>query len=111
MTDPQGGSDPGQFVTAATRGGDYWVINGEKWFSTNAKHASFFIVMAVTNPEARTYDKMSLFIVPTETPGIEIVRNVGVGPSPPAGPATATSATPTSGCPPATCWAARGRRS
>ena len=51
MTEPQGGSDPGQFVTAATRDGDYWVINGEKWFSTNAKHASFFIVMAVTNPE------------------------------------------------------------
>lgn len=85
MTEPQGGSDPGQFVTAATRDGDYWVINGEKWFSTNAKHASFFIVMAVTNPEARTYDKMSLFIVPAETPGIEIVRNVGWGPSPPAG--------------------------
>jgi acyl-CoA dehydrogenase len=55
------------------------VINGEKWFSTNAKHASFFIVMTVTNPESRTYDKMSLFIVPAETPGIEIVRNVGVG--------------------------------
>ena len=34
MTEPQGGSDPGQFVTAATRDGDYWVINGEKWFST-----------------------------------------------------------------------------
>jgi len=79
MTEPQGGSDPGSFVTAATRDGDYWVINGEKWFSTNAKHASFFIVMAVTNPESRTYDKMSLFIVPAETPGIEIVRNVGMG--------------------------------
>ncbi|CMK77984.1 acyl-CoA dehydrogenase family protein [Mycobacterium tuberculosis] len=82
MTEPQGGSDPGLFVTAATRdaaGNGDWIINGEKWVSTNAKHASFFIVMAVTKPEARTYEKMSLFIVPADTPGIEIVRNVGVG--------------------------------
>ncbi|MBI3214283.1 MAG: acyl-CoA dehydrogenase family protein [Mycobacterium sp.] len=79
MTEPQGGSDPGLFVTRAERDGDSWVINGEKWFSSHARHASFFIVMAVTNPEARTRDKMSLFIVPAETPGIEIVRNVGVG--------------------------------
>lgn len=79
MTEPQGGSDPGLFVTRAERDGQSWVINGEKWFSSNAKHASFFIVMAVTAPEARTREKMSLFIVPAETPGIEIVRNVGVG--------------------------------
>jgi acyl-CoA dehydrogenase len=79
MTEPQGGSDPGLFVTRAERDNDTWVINGEKWFSTNARQASFFIVMAVTNPDARTRDKMSLFIVPAETPGIEIIRNVGVG--------------------------------
>jgi acyl-CoA dehydrogenase len=79
MTEPHGGSDPGLFVTRAHRDGDSWVINGEKWFSTNARHATFFIVMAVTNPDARTRDKMSLFIVPAETPGIEIVRDVGVG--------------------------------
>ncbi|MGH3563211.1 MAG: acyl-CoA dehydrogenase, partial [Mycobacterium sp.] len=79
MTEPQGGSDPGLFVTRAQRDGDSWVINGEKWFSTNARHAAFFIVMAVTNPEARTHEKMSLFIVPAGTPGIDIVRNVGVG--------------------------------
>ncbi|MET0700949.1 MAG: acyl-CoA dehydrogenase family protein [Mycobacterium sp.] len=79
MTEPQGGSDPGLFVTRAERDGDSWLINGEKWFSSNARHASFFIVMAVTSPDARTRDKMSLFIVPAETPGIEIVRNVGVG--------------------------------
>lgn len=79
MTEPQGGSDPGLFVTRAERDGDSWLINGEKWFSSNARHASFYIVMAITNPDARTRDKMSLFIVPAETPGIEIVRNVGVG--------------------------------
>jgi acyl-CoA dehydrogenase len=79
MTEPQGGSDPGLFVTRAERDGDAWVINGEKWFSTNARHATFYIVMAVTNPDARTRDKMSLFIVPAETPGVDIIRNVGVG--------------------------------
>ncbi|WP_179470138.1 acyl-CoA dehydrogenase family protein [Mycolicibacterium vinylchloridicum] len=79
MTEPHGGSDPGLFTTHAERDGDEWVINGEKWFSSNARNASFFIVMVVTNPEARTHQKMSLFIVPAETPGIEIIRNVGVG--------------------------------
>ena len=64
MTEPQGGSDPGLFTTAAVRDGDNWLINGEKWFSSNARYASFFIVMAVTNPEALTHQKMSLFIVP-----------------------------------------------
>ena len=79
MTEPQGGSDPGLFTTRAERDGDSWVINGEKWFSSNARNAEFFIVMAVTNPEARTHQKMSLFIVPAETPGIEVIRHVGVG--------------------------------
>jgi acyl-CoA dehydrogenase len=79
MTEPHGGSDPGLFTTHAELDGDEWVINGEKWFSSNARNASFFIVMVVTNPEARTHQKMSLFIVPAETPGIEIIRNVGVG--------------------------------
>ncbi|PND56139.1 acyl-CoA dehydrogenase [Mycobacterium sp. ENV421] len=79
MTEPHGGSDPGLFTTHGERDGDEWVINGEKWFSSNARNASFFIVMVVTNPEARTHQKMSLFIVPAETPGIEIIRNVGVG--------------------------------
>ncbi|WP_396924873.1 acyl-CoA dehydrogenase family protein [Mycolicibacterium sp.] len=79
MTEPHGGSDPGLFTTHAERDGDEWVINGEKWFSSNARNASFFIVMVVTSPEARTHQKMSLFIVPAETPGIEIIRNVGVG--------------------------------
>ena len=50
MTEPQGGSDPGLFTTTAVRDGDDWVINGEKWFSSNACYASFYIVMAVTNP-------------------------------------------------------------
>ena len=111
MTEPQGGSDPGLFTTRAVRDGDDWVINGEKWFSSNARYASFFIVMAVTNPEARTRQKMSLFIVPAETPGIQIVRNVGVGGNPQDTDRTAMCATPTCGFRPTTSSAAKVRHS
>ncbi|MDV8071059.1 MULTISPECIES: acyl-CoA dehydrogenase family protein [Rhodococcus] len=78
MTEPQAGSDPKEFVCAARKDGDEWVINGEKWFSSNARYASFLIVMAVTDTEASPYRRMSMFVVPAETPGIEIVRNVSV---------------------------------
>lgn len=76
MTEPQAGADPKEFVCKATRDGDQWVIEGEKWFSSNARYASFFIVMAVTDPDAKPHQRMSMLIVPAETPGIEIVRNV-----------------------------------
>ncbi len=79
MTEPQGGSDPKVFATRAVRDGNEWVISGEKWFSSNARYAAFFIVMAVTDPDAERYGRMSMFLVPAETPGIEIIRNVGVG--------------------------------
>jgi acyl-CoA dehydrogenase len=82
MTEPHAGADPTLFTCRAERDGDHWVINGEKFFSSNARWASFFIVMAVTNPEASTYQKMSQFIVPAETPGINIIRNIGTGGEP-----------------------------
>jgi len=79
MSEPEGGSDPLTFTTRAVADGDEWVINGEKWFSTNAKWSEFLIVMAVTDPDGEPYNRMSMFIVPLGTPGVEIVRNVGVG--------------------------------
>ena len=78
MTEPHGGADPTQFKTQAVKDGDEWVINGWKYFSSNAKTASFLIVMAVTNPDVTPYKGMSMFLVPADTPGIEIVRNVGL---------------------------------
>jgi acyl-CoA dehydrogenase len=78
MTEPQGGSDPTAIVTTAHLDGDEWVINGEKWFSSNARFASFFIVMAVTDPDAPRHQRASMFVVPADTPGITILRNVGV---------------------------------
>ncbi len=79
MTEPHAGADPTLFVTRAQRDGDEWVINGEKWFSSNARFSSFLIVMAVTNPDVSAYNGMSMFIVPADAPGVELVRNVGVG--------------------------------
>ena len=77
MTEPQGGADPTQFTCRAQRDGDEWVINGWKFFSSNAKTASFLIVMVVTNPDVSAYQGMSMFLVPTDTPGVNIVRNLG----------------------------------
>jgi acyl-CoA dehydrogenase len=79
MTEPQGGSDPLEFTCKATLDGDHWVIDGEKWFSSMARHAAFFIAMVVTDPEAKPYRRHTMLIVPADTPGIEIIRNVGIG--------------------------------
>ena len=78
MTEPHAGADPTMFKTRAFKDGDEWVINGWKFFSSNAKTASFLIVMAVTNPDVSPYKGMSMFLVPTDTPGVNIVRNVGL---------------------------------
>ena len=71
MTEPQGGSDPTQFVTRAELDGDEWVINGEKWFSSHANFASFLIVLAVTDPDQPAHNRMSMFVVPADTPGVQ----------------------------------------
>jgi acyl-CoA dehydrogenase len=78
MTEPQAGADPGEFTCLATLEGDEWVIEGEKWFSSNAKYASFYLVIAVTDPDKPLTERMSMFVVPAETPGIEILRNVAI---------------------------------
>src|SRR5690349_23272795 len=67
MTEPQGGADPKVFTTRATREDDGWVLDGEKWFSSNARWADFLIVLAVTDPDAAPHRRMSMFIVPSDT--------------------------------------------
>jgi len=79
MTEPHAGADPTLFTTRATKDGDEWVIDGWKFFSSNAKTASFLIVMAVTDPDVSAYAGMSMFLVPADTAGVDIVRNVGLG--------------------------------
>ena len=80
MSEPTGGSDPLTFKTRAVLDGNEWVINGEKWFSTNARYSKVLVLYAVTDPDAKDpYRRTSIFLVPTDTPGVEIIRNVGVG--------------------------------
>ena len=78
MTEPQGGADPRVFQTRAVRDGDEWVIDGWKFFSSNAKWASFFIVMTVTDPDVDIYRGATMFIVPAGTPGLIHERHIAV---------------------------------
>jgi acyl-CoA dehydrogenase len=82
MTEPQGGSDPTMIRTRAVRDGDEWVITGEKFFSSNLRTSSFLIVMAVTDPDVSPYQGMSMFLVPSDAPGIEVLANIGLGHEP-----------------------------
>lgn len=77
MTEPHtAGSDPTQLQTRAVRDGEDYVINGRKWFSSNGSIADFLIVMAVTDPQARAHQRATMFIVPADTPGVNILRDV-----------------------------------
>ncbi len=79
MTEPEvSGADPTGLRTRAVRDGDEWVINGHKWFTSGAIGASFAIVMAVSDPDAEPHRRMSQIIVPTDTPGFNIIRPVPV---------------------------------
>src|ERR1700743_1921876 len=86
MTEPQGGADPRVFTTPAVRDGDDWVITGRKYFSSNASVASFFIVVAITNPDVAVHHGASTFLIPADTPGLKIEANhhlVGADPHEP----------------------------
>jgi acyl-CoA dehydrogenase len=82
MTEPDNaGSDPRSIKTTARREGDEWVINGHKWFTSNGRRADFLIVMCRTEDPtapAEQSGKMTQIIVPTDTPGVHIVRGVEV---------------------------------
>jgi acyl-CoA dehydrogenase len=77
LTEPEvAGSDPIQMQATAVLDGDEWVINGHKWFTSGANRAAFTTVFAITEPDAEKHNKFSSIIVPTDTPGYEIVRVV-----------------------------------
>jgi acyl-CoA dehydrogenase len=82
MTEPQAGADPREFRCRARRDGDHWVIDGEKYFSSNADFASFLIVMVITNPDVPVHQGASMFLVPRETPGLNLARMAGLGGEP-----------------------------
>jgi len=80
MTEPElAGSNPVWLNTTAEKDGDDYVINGHKWFTSSAEGATFAIVMAVTNPAAEhRHKRASQIIVPLDTPGFQLVRNIPV---------------------------------
>ncbi len=80
MTEPENpGSNPVLMDATAVKDGDDYVINGHKWFSTAADGAAMAIVMAITNPEADSrHKRASQILVPTDTPGYRLVRNISV---------------------------------
>jgi len=79
MTEPEhAGSNPVWMSTSAARDGDEYVINGHKWYTSSADGAAFAIVMAVTNPDADPHKRASMVIVPTDTPGFNLIRNIPV---------------------------------
>jgi acyl-CoA dehydrogenase len=75
MTEPDtAGSDPTGLKLSAVQEGDEWVINGRKWWTTNALGAAVAIVMAVTDPDASKHKRATMILVPTDTPGFNRVR-------------------------------------
>jgi len=79
MTEPEhAGSNPTEMSTTAVLDGDHYVIDGHKWFTTAADGASFVVVMAVTDPKADRHQRASQIIVPTDTPGFQLVRNIPI---------------------------------
>jgi alkylation response protein AidB-like acyl-CoA dehydrogenase len=72
------GSNPVMMDTTAVKDGDDYVINGQKWYTSSADGSAFAIVMAKTNPEASPHLQASMIIVPTDTPGFNLVRNIPV---------------------------------
>lgn len=79
MTEPEvAGSNPVVLHTSAIHDREQWVLNGHKWFTTGADGAAFAIVMAVTDAQATPYQRASMLIVPTNTNGFNIIRNIPI---------------------------------
>jgi acyl-CoA dehydrogenase len=81
MTEPDSSSsDATNISTRIELEGDSWVINGRKWFITGAQHARcrIAIVMGVTSPNAESHRRQSMVLVPMDTPGVKVVRNISV---------------------------------
>jgi acyl-CoA dehydrogenase len=76
MTEPGAGADPTGIVTNAELDGEEWVLEGHKWFASNASVASYLLVMCVTDADAPPTGRFSILLVPTDTPGVDIVRDI-----------------------------------
>ncbi|OBG60553.1 acyl-CoA dehydrogenase [Mycobacterium sp. E1715] len=71
-TEPEGGSDVATCKTRAARDGDGWIINGSKMFTSNAQNARYVFLLTNTDPQGRKHRNLTMFLVPLDSPGIEI---------------------------------------
>ncbi|MDT5145898.1 MAG: hypothetical protein QOC58_543, partial [Mycobacterium sp.] len=71
-TEPEGGSDVATCKTRAVRDGDAWIINGSKMFTSNAQNARYVFLLTNTDPQGRKHRNLTMFLVPLDSPGIEI---------------------------------------
>jgi 3-oxocholest-4-en-26-oyl-CoA dehydrogenase alpha subunit len=71
-TEPEGGSDVATCKTRAARDGDAWIINGSKMFTSNAQNARYVFLLTNTDPQGRKHKNLTMFLVPLDSPGIEI---------------------------------------
>jgi 3-oxocholest-4-en-26-oyl-CoA dehydrogenase alpha subunit len=71
-TEPEGGSDVATCKTRAVRDGDTWVINGSKMFTTGAHNCQYVFLITNTDPDAPKHNSLTMFLVPLDSPGIEI---------------------------------------
>jgi acyl-CoA dehydrogenase len=81
MTEPDvASSDARNIRTSITKDGDHYIINGTKWWTTGAmdERCKILIVMGKTNPEAEDHKQQSMILVPIDTPGVTVVRNLSV---------------------------------
>jgi 3-oxocholest-4-en-26-oyl-CoA dehydrogenase alpha subunit len=71
-TEPEGGSDIATCQTRAQRDGDQWIINGQKMFTSGAHNCQYVFLLTNTDPDGRRHHNLTMFLVPTDTAGIEI---------------------------------------
>jgi alkylation response protein AidB-like acyl-CoA dehydrogenase len=71
-TEPEGGSDIATCKTRAVRDGDGWIVNGSKMFTSNAHNAQYVFLITNTDPDAPKHQSLTMFLVPLDTPGVEI---------------------------------------
>jgi 3-oxocholest-4-en-26-oyl-CoA dehydrogenase alpha subunit len=71
-TEPEGGSDIATCKTRAARDGAGWIINGSKMFTSNAHNAKYVYLLTNTDPDAPKHKNLTMFLVPLDTPGVEI---------------------------------------
>ena len=81
MSEPDvASSDAGNVQTLIRRDGDHYLLNGRKWFITNATHPQcrLLVVMGKTDPDAEPHRQQSMVLVPFDTPGVQVLRNIPV---------------------------------